>query len=85
MTIEIVNGIRVITPSEGYWLYKEKDKYISDQVWLGIYASEDEWIEITEEDKKELEQLWEEAEESGEAFAEDYIKALESLGVNFNG
>lgn len=85
MTIEIINGIRVITPSEGCWLYCENDKIISDQVYLGIYAPADEWTEITEEDKKELEQLWEQQAESGEVAAEDYIKALESLGVNFNG
>ena len=59
MPIEIINGIRVITPSENYWLYSEKDKIISDKVYLGINAKETDWIEITEENKAEFEALWE--------------------------
>lgn len=59
MTIEIINGIRVITPNVDYWLYNEKDQIISDKVFLGVYASENDWSEITEEQKIELETLWE--------------------------
>lgn len=61
--IDIKNGIRIKTPSEGMWLYNEKDKIISDEVFLGIYADEEDWTEITEEKKLELETLWEELEE----------------------
>jgi hypothetical protein len=60
--IEIKNGIRIKTPSEGMWLYNERDKIISDKVFLGIYANEDDWVEITEEKKVELKTLWGELE-----------------------
>lgn len=64
MTIETIKGIRVITPSEGCWLYCKNDKIISDQVYLGVYAPEDEWTEITEEEKENLEILWRAFEEN---------------------
>lgn len=60
--IEIKNGIRIKTPSEGMWLYNERDKIISNKVFLGIYANEEDWVEITEEKKVELKTLWEELE-----------------------
>lgn len=59
MTIEIINGIRIITPTESMWLCNEAEKIISDKVFLGVYASENDWSEITEEQKIELETLWE--------------------------
>lgn len=59
MTIEIINGIRVITPTEGHWLYNKEVQVISDRVFLGINAPENDWTEITEERKAELEALWE--------------------------
>lgn len=62
--IDIINGIRVITPSEGYWLYNESEKIISDKVFLGVNASENDWVEITEEEKENLEILWEAFEEN---------------------
>lgn len=86
MDISTVNGIRIITPSEGMWLYKESDRIISDKVYLGVNDTEAGWTEITEERKNELEALWE-AENNPETMAtdEDYISALEDLGVDFNG
>lgn len=86
MTIETIKGIRVITPSEGMWLYKETDRIISDKVYLGVNDTETGWTEITEERKQELEALWE-SENNPENMAtdEDYISALEDLGVDFGG
>lgn len=86
MDISIVNGIRVITPDEDLWLYKESDRIISDKVFLGVNDTEAGWTEITEERKNELETLWE-TENNPENMAtnEDYISALENLGVKFNG
>lgn len=86
MDISIVNGIRVITPDEGLWLYKEVDRIISDKVFLGVGDMEAGWTEITEERKNELETLWEtESNPENMATDKDYISALESLGVDFNG
>lgn len=58
MKIDVVN-IRVLTPSEGMWLYNSKDRVISDKVYLGVNATETDWVEITEETKTELETAWE--------------------------
>jgi hypothetical protein len=58
MKLEIINGIRVITPDDGMWLYNEEHQVISDKVWLGINASEISWIDITEDEKTSLENLW---------------------------
>lgn len=51
---------RILIPDEGKYLYNEKAQVISDKVFLGIYADENEWIEITEEQKQEIEQAIEE-------------------------
>lgn len=59
MTIEIINGIRVISPDADKWLYKESDQIISDKVYLGVNDTETGWTEITEERKIELEVIWE--------------------------
>ena len=85
MKLETINGIRVITPEADMWLYNENARAISDKVYLGINADENEWRDITEEEKVELETLWSEATpETDEATEADYINALEDLGVNFN-
>ena len=53
----------VLIPDEGKYLYNETAQVISDKVYLGINASENEWVEITEEEKQEIEkQLYEELE-----------------------
>lgn len=86
MDISIKNGIRIITPADGLWLYKESDKIISDKVYLGVNDTETGWTEITEERKTELETLWEtDNDPDNMATDKDYISALESLGVDFNG
>lgn len=64
MKLEIINNQRVFTPSLGMWLYNEKHKVISDKIYLGKEAKEEDWIEITSKEKEELEALWN--EEAGE-------------------
>lgn len=80
MKLETINGIRVITPEADMWLCNENARTISDKVYLGINADENEWRDITEEEKARLEQLWsEETPETDEATEADYINALEDL------
>ena len=82
MKIEEKNNQRVLTPDADKWLYNEKDKVISDKVYLGINADADDWTEITEERKQELEALWYEDATSGDtATIEDYQNALAQFGV----
>lgn len=81
MKQETINNIRVLTPNNGMWLYNSKDRVISDKVYLGINADATQWQEITEEYKNTLEALWESYTEANE---EDYINALEEMGVSFN-
>lgn len=86
MKIDVINGIRVITPDVGMFLYKEADRIISDKVFLGVNDTETGWTEISEERKTELQALWEaEIDPENVATNEDYISALKSLGVVFNG
>lgn len=78
MKLEIINGIRVITPEADMWLCNDNARTISDKVYLGINADENEWRDITEEEKASLEQLWsEETPTDNEATEADYINALE--------
>ena len=58
MKLETINGIRVITPNADMWLCNEEQKVISDKVYLGVNANENDWHDITEEDKTRLEALW---------------------------
>lgn len=53
MKIEVINNIRVITPDNGMWLCNEKQKVISDKVYLGVNANENDWHDITEAEHKE--------------------------------
>lgn len=88
MKLETINGIRVIIPEADMWLCNEKHRVISEdnKVYLGINADENEWRDITEEEKARFEELWSEATpETDEATEADYINALEDLGVKFNG
>ena len=86
MKLETINGIRVITPEADMWLCNDNARAISDKVYLGINADENEWRDITDTEKARLEELWSEATpETDEATEADYINALEDLGVKFNG
>lgn len=63
MKIEVYEQ-KVLIPDEDKYLYNETAQVISDKVYLGINADENEWIEITEEKKQEIEKkLYEEIEE----------------------
>lgn len=79
---------RTIIPTEGGWLCNTSQKIMSvdNKVFLGIEDDGSEWSEITMERKAELETLWE-TEDNPENMAtdEDYISALEDLGVDFGG
>ena len=86
MKLETINGIRIITPEADMWLCNENARTISDKVYLGVNADENDWHDITEEEKAEFETLWnEETPTETEATEADYISALEDLGVQFNG
>lgn len=62
MKIEVYEQ-RVLIPEENKYLYNETAQVISDKVYLGINANENDWIEITEEQKQEIEKkLYEELE-----------------------
>lgn len=84
MTVENINGQRVLTPDENMWLYNESQRVISDLVYLGVEADASDWSEITDERKQELEALWYEDATSGDAdtaTVEDYQNALAEFGV----
>ena len=49
---------KVVTPSEGMWLYNESEKTISDKVYMPDGADVSEWQEITDAKKQELEAQW---------------------------
>ena len=49
---------KVVTPSEGMWLYNENEKTISDKVYMPEGADVSVWREITEAKKQELEEKW---------------------------
>ena len=49
---------KVVTPSEGMWLYNERENIISDKVYMPDGADVSVWKEITEAKKQELEAQW---------------------------
>ena len=49
---------KVVTPSEGMWLYNEREKTISDKVYMPDGADVSVWKEITDAKKQELEAQW---------------------------
>ena len=55
---------KVVTPSEGMWLYNEREKTISDKVYMPDGADVSVWKEITEAKKQELEAQWQAEMES---------------------
>ena len=57
--MEIKNkSYKVVTPSEGMWLYNEREKTISDKVYMPEGADVSVWKEITDAKKQELEAQW---------------------------
>ena len=49
---------KVVTPSEGMWLYNKSEKTISDKVYMPEGADVSVWREIAEAKKQELEEKW---------------------------
>ena len=49
---------KVVTPSEGMWLYNERENIISDKVYMPDGADVSVWPEITDAKKQELEAQW---------------------------
>ena len=49
---------KMVTPSEGMWLYNESERTISDKVYMPEVADVSVWREITEAKKQELEAQW---------------------------
>ena len=49
---------KMVTPSEGMWLYNESENIISDKVYMPDGADVSVWQEITEAKKQELEAQW---------------------------
>ena len=49
---------KVATPSEGMWLYNERENIISDKVYMPDGADVSVWQEITDAKKQELEAQW---------------------------
>ena len=49
---------KVVTPSEGKWLYNESERTISDKVYMPDGEDVSVWKEITEAKKQELEAQW---------------------------
>jgi hypothetical protein len=64
MKIEVINGIRIITPDNKMWLCDESQKVISDKVYLGVNANENDWHDITEEEYEEKQKEVNESEEA---------------------
>ena len=58
MKLEVINNIRVLTPSEGMLLCNTTDKVLSDKVYLGKNADESTWIEVPLSDRERLEAEW---------------------------
>ena len=67
------NGIRILEPSEGKWLYNGET--CSDKVYLGKNADASAWSEVDEY----IEPSDDTDDEATEA---DYIDALQDLGVD---
>lgn len=48
----------MVTPKEGMWLYNEREKTISDKVYMPDDADVSVWQEISDAKKQELEAQW---------------------------
>ena len=55
---------KMVTPSEGMWLYNESDSIISDKVYMPDGSDVSVWQEITDAKKQELEAQWQAERES---------------------
>ena len=64
---------KMVTPSEGMWLYNESEKTISDKVYMPDGADVSVWKEITDAKKQELDAQW-----HAEIEAEMEVKCVEN-------
>ena len=65
--MEIKNkSYKMVTPSEGMWLYNERENIISDKVYMPDGADISVRQEITEAKKQELEAQWQAESEVGD-------------------
>ena len=74
MILENTTNYRILTPSEGMWLYNANDQVISDKVYLGVNADESTWVEITDEEKLALESEWGIVEPSNDVVIEEKVE-----------
>ena len=58
--------IKILIPSENHYLFNEKEKIVSEKVFIGKEASTDDWREITADEKEALEKEWEKEINKGE-------------------
>ena len=64
--MEIKNkSYKMVTPSEGKWLYNESENIISDKVYMPDGADVSVWQEIIDAKKQELEAQWQAESEVG--------------------
>ena len=54
MKIEI-NKFKIITPEENMWLCNKTTKTHSDEVIMAVNADHSQWIEVTDEERQQLE------------------------------
>ena len=50
---------RILIPEEGHLLCNHNAKVVSDKVYLGINAQEEEWAEITIAQADSIQKQWE--------------------------
>ena len=82
MKIDITNGQRVGMPTNANnYLYNAECKVITEWIVLGKNADENEWAEITAEEKAIIEASW---TVDTEATEQDYQNALAEMGVKFD-
>ena len=76
-------ALRALTPADNLWLYNSKLKLFRKEVFLGIEDNGNDWSEITEAEKLELEKAFENEIplDQDEATKEDLYNALAELGV----
>ena len=46
---------RILIPETDHWLYNAEADVISDKVYLGKEANASDWVEITQEEKENIE------------------------------
>lgn len=83
MKIETRGILRILISDDDLWLYNSKSQTFSKEVYLGKSDNGNDWSEITEVEKLELEKAFENEilVDQNEATKEDLYNALAELGV----